>query len=101
MELKSSKREKQSEKEEMETKKVKLEPFYLSTVITYISSTTTFQNFRKISKNCTEAIKMLHTNPQSICGYTPYVLRVFPNINTLSGDINVISNEITENRWNR
>ena len=96
MELKSSNREKQSEKEEMETKKVKLEPFYLSTVITYISSTTTFQNFRKISKNCTEAIKMLHTNPQSICGYTPYVLRVFPNINTLSGNINVISNEITD-----
>ena len=85
----------------METKKVKLEPFYLSTVITYISSTSTFQNFRKISKNCTEAIKMLHTNPQLIFRYTPYVLRVFPNINTLSGDINVISNEITENRWNR
>ena len=80
----------------METKKVKLEPFYLSTIITYISSTTAFQNFRKVSKNCTEAVKMLHTNPQLIFGYTPYVLRVFPNINTLYGDINVISNELTE-----
>ena len=49
---------------EMETKRVKLEPFYLSTVVTYISSTITFENFRKVSKNCEEAVKMLHTNPQ-------------------------------------
>ena len=80
----------------METKKVKLEPFYLSSIITYINSTSTFEKFRKISKNCEEAVKMLHTNPLLIFRYIPYLLKTFPNINTLSGDINEVSNELTE-----
>ena len=80
----------------METNKVKLEPFYLSKVVNYISSTSAFENFRKVSKNCEEAVKMLHTNPQLIFRYIPYLLETFPNINTLYGNINEISDELTE-----
>ena len=82
----------------MQSKKVKIEPFYLSTVITYINSMSTFENFRKVSKNCSEAVMMLHTNPHLIFRYIPYLLKTFPNINTLYGNINEISDEITEDQ---
>ena len=75
-------------------KKVKLEMIYMGTVALSIPSTTTFQTFRKVSKNCNEAIKMLHINPFFIFKYIPYLLNVFPNINTLYGNINEISDEV-------
>ncbi|EDR21678.1 hypothetical protein EDI_247530 [Entamoeba dispar SAW760] len=60
-----------------------LEPFYLSIVALYLKGTTTFQLFLKVSKNCENAIKMLHINPYNVVAYLPYLIKVIPNISAL------------------
>ncbi|BFU20950.1 hypothetical protein EHI8A_062330 [Entamoeba histolytica HM-1:IMSS-B] len=60
-----------------------LEPFYLANVALYLKGTTLFQSFIKISKNCENAIKMLHINPYNVIAYLPYLIKVITNINAL------------------
>ncbi|EMS12518.1 hypothetical protein KM1_097990 [Entamoeba histolytica HM-3:IMSS] len=75
----------------MNNKRVKLEPVYLTTVLLYCNSEAVLLNYRKVSSNCRESIKMVKKTPLLQHLRLNFLLDYFPNIETIESSIDEIN----------
>ncbi|ELP95174.1 hypothetical protein EIN_429500, partial [Entamoeba invadens IP1] len=74
----------------------KLEPFYLSSVLLYITHRSVLTTFQAVNKKCNDAIQMLRINPPLFFFRLPFIFNFFPNLSTLRGNLIEFQNSISK-----